>query len=458
MATVPELLQLFRAALRERLGDDGWTELDDPAFAVELAHPVDEEFVAVAEIDRMTISPDRAPVLITDVNAAVSYLPLRRLWPLLGEPWLEPRVVHPLREPGDDEDDLEAWSIASGGDAEAVADRVAALVRDHVLGFASEHAAVETMLAWFDETDGPGHYRGLALLAAAGRLDEARERLDAFDPAQGFPHRFDDGDGARRFVRQLRRWIDSGGDPRLRTEAPPPPRYDRSVESFGTMWSRAWEENQAIQAVQRVAGGRSRDELRALLEAELARRNLTETPVWIEKTVDTLSLSRAEQWQRAGDALGRVGAGLARVVRDGRLPDLSVPELLAAPERATYAVPRHRSRVRAVVRLDPDAHAWLDEVYDALPKVLDDPVDFDAWLDTDAAAGTLAVHVGPSRVGTLDEQAAASFAPVMRAAAERDELPYTAAGIRRLANGGYLLEVQLPDPDGGDDTRPSGSS
>ena len=110
-------------------------------------------------------------------------------------------------------------------------------------------------------------------------------------------------------------------------------------------------------------------------------------------------------------------------------------------------MPRHRSRLRAVVRLDPDAHAWLDEVYDALPKVLDNPVDFDAWLDTDAPGGTLAVHVGPSRVGTLDDQATTSFGPVMRAAAERDELPYTAAGIRRLPDGGYLLEVQLPDPD-----------
>lgn len=457
MATAAELSELFRAALRDQLCEDGWTELefDDPTLVAELAHPIDEEFIAVAEVSQLVISPDGPPVRITDVDAAVSYLPLRRLWPLLGEWSLEPRVVRALRDPGDGAEP-EPWPIASPGDADAVAARVAALVRDQVLAFATERAGVETMLASFDEIDGPDYYRALSLLAAAGRFEDARARLESFDPELGFPETFDAG--GQRFQRQLRRWIDSGGDPRLRTDSPPPPRTDFNVESIGGMWGQALDEHQAVQAVQRVAAGRSRDELRKLLEAELAKRQLSKTPIWIEQTLDGLSLSHTEQWQRFGSMLGRIGAGLARTVRDGKLPDLSIPEWLAPPARAAYAVPRNRDRARAAALLDPDAADWLEEIYDALPKVLDNPVDFDAWLDPDAGGEALAVHVGQRRVGVLDERAAAAFAPVMRAAAERDELPYTAAAIRRLAGGRYLLEVQLPKPEEVGDARPTGAS
>ena len=108
--------------------------------------------------------------------------------------------------------------------------------------------------------------------------------------------------------------------------------------------------------------------------------------------------------------------------------------------------------------LDPQAGGWLEEVYDALPKPLGMPVDFDAWLQDDQAdASGLTVNIGPHRVGRLDDRATAAFAPVMRAAAERDELPYTAAAIRHLAEGGYLLEVQLPAPPDPDHP-PSGRS
>jgi hypothetical protein len=444
MASAFELRVLFRAALRARLREDGWTELefDGRLSVVELAHPIDEDFIAVAEIGRAASTPDRPPVLITDVDAAVGYLPLRRLWPLLGEPWLEPRVGCELRDRHDG-GEPEPWPIASAGDAEAVAGRVAMLVRDEVLAFATEHAEVETMLAWFDEIDGPDRYRALSLLAAAGRFDEARARLESFDPEHGFPTTSEGG--GQRFARQLRRWIDSGGDPRLRTDSPPPPRYDLQVESVAAMLSKAREEHHAIQAVQRVAAGCSRDELRTLLQAELAKRKLSETPVWIEQTLDTLSLSRTEQWQRTGELLGRIGAGLAQAIRERSLPDLSVPDWLAPPPRAAYAVPRNRDRPRTAVLLDPDARDWLEDLHDALPKLLDNPVEFDAWLDPDTPDGDgLAVHVGQRRVGTLDEHATAAFAAVMRAAAERDELPNTAAAIRRLGDGRYLLELQLP--------------
>src|SRR6202012_5542940 len=273
--------------------------------------------------------------------------------------------------------------------------------------------------------------------------DDAGPRLDSFDPADDFPSQMDP-DGGERFVRQLRRWIDSGGDPRLRTDASPPPRHDQATDSAGAIWNRARDEHLAVQAVQSQAEGCSRDELRRLLTAELAQRNVQKNPVWIEQTLDTMSLTRAEQWQRGGEMLGRLGAGLVRAVRDRRLAGLWAPERLAPPVEAVYAVPRHANHPRVAVALDPGAGAWLDEVYDALPKPLGMPIDFDAWLRHDGADDRLAVSIGAHRVGRLDDRATAAFAVVMQAAADRDELPYTAAAIRRHTDGGYLLEVQLP--------------
>jgi hypothetical protein len=171
-----------------------------------------------------------------------------------------------------------------------------------------------------------------------------------------------------------------------------------------------------------------------------------------------MGLTRPEQWQRTGEILGRLGAGLVRAVRDRRLPDLSVPERLAPPSQAVYAVPRHPNHLRVAVHLDPTAGPWLDEVYAALPKVLDTPIDFDAWLTPgEAGRDGLAVCIGPQRVGRLDDDASAAFAPIMHAAAQRDELPYTAAALRRRGEGGYLLEVQLPAPPA-DDHPPSAGS
>jgi hypothetical protein len=457
MASAPELLELFRGALREQVAPDSWTELDDPLGFAAFARPIDDEFIAVVDVDKQWVVPDLGATRISEVIAGAVYLPLRRLWPLLGVPSLEPRVRRPLLEAGEHWPD---WPIRNADDATAVATRVATLIADQA--FASTHANLDTMLEWFDAHGHSGGYEGLALLAAAGRFDGARARLERFDPT-AFPDGVDPT-GGQRFARQLGRWIDSGGDPRLRAAPSPPPRFGTSEQSAGTVWNRAWAEHEAVQAVQRGAAGRSRDELRAHLQDELDARDLTMTPVWVEQTLDTLSLSRGEQWQRTGELLGRLGAGIARAIRDRELPDLSVPELLAPPPRAVYAIPRHHERARTAVRLDPNAGAWLDEIYAALPKVIGMPLDFDAWLDWDAGGpagerATLAVSVGPKRVGCLDEPATAAFAPVMHAAAERDELPYTAAALRHIsAEDRYVLEVQLPGPGGPTPDPSDGSS
>jgi hypothetical protein len=97
--------------------------------------------------------------------------------------------------------------------------------------------------------------------------------------------------------------------------------------------------------------------------------------------------------------------------------------------------------------LERRAGTWLDQVHDALPKLLDRSVDFDAWLDwSDPERRSLGVHVGEQRVGVLDEDAMTAFSPVMTAADQRDELPYTTARLTRRPNAEYLLELGLPTP------------
>jgi hypothetical protein len=56
----------------------------------------------------------------------------------------------------------------------------------------------------------------------------------------------------------------------------------------------------------------------------------------------------------------------------------------------------------------------------------------------------LAVDIGEHQVGILGKEATTAFTPVMDAAAERDELPYTAARLSSRPAAGYLLELQLP--------------
>ena len=75
----------------------------------------------------------------------------------------------------------------------------------------------------------------------------------------------------QRAARQLKRWIDSGGDVTLIPDEPPPPRFERSsLPSMSSLWQQSRATSAAVNAVKRESERKDRAELRAMLERELA--------------------------------------------------------------------------------------------------------------------------------------------------------------------------------------------
>jgi hypothetical protein len=187
-----------------------------------------------------------------------------------------------------------------------------------------------------------------------------------------------------------------------------------------------------------------------MLQGELARRGIEESPLWIEQRLDHLWGNRADRARLAVHGLtlvGRLGLGIAKAVAKRELPDISTPAWLEPPERAAYVLPGVDRWVAA--QLEPDAAAWLERAHDAAPRLGATVVNIRAWLDRDpdapAVPSRLAVHLGERRVGVLLDEAAAPYLPAMQAATFRDELPNVAARLtRRDTPPHWLLELAKP--------------
>jgi hypothetical protein len=415
------------------------------------ARRLDDEFGATAEFEVALSTPDVPPVRVTGLEFGITYEPLRRLWPLLGGEFRRGDVLHA------DVDELVAGSldwpveVATASEVASVADNLAALVIDHAGTLVERYPDVDALLAAY-----PGESKmALALLAGAGRFDEASSALAGYRPT-------DSGLGThadRRFERQLRRWIDSRGDLALMPDEPPPPSIKPRewtvsdvLQTAGGVVKEVLARRAAVAAVQRNAKDQARAELRSLLEAELKQRGLTESPLWCENTLDRLSASAAErtqQKQQAWEKLAKAGIGVTKALRDRKIPEMSLPQWLEPPDHVDYdpRYPTHSSRWIAVA-LDDSAREWLDRVYEAVPRIGDSAA-LPAWIEPAADQPdkdfALAVHIGERRVGNLDGHTAAMYSPLIDAAARRDELPGLAARLTpRPEPAGYLLELQLP--------------
>jgi hypothetical protein len=454
-----EIRAVLRSLFAMSLAPSGWSPAvpasDSPVDLAEFIRPIGGGVVATVEIGCVGREPDRLPVEISQVWVGVGYAPLQRLWPLLGELYRLSLVWEPVWPPEDDEpsprEDEEEPSLAvsSAADAEAAVAQLTAVVLAQAPAVIEQHGTVEQLLDELrsDREDGSVDERTVALLAAAGRLDEARAELARYRPSTGSSQ----GDReARRFVHQITRYLDSNGDPALIPSQPPPSRYESlHRKPMAEIWREARARDEAVKAVKRLGAGTGRADRRAALERELAARGLAQDPLWFERTLDRLAASPAEQAQQTVKALvelGRVGLGAIKAIREQRLPDLTTPGWLEPPDRAAYEIPSSGENPWAAVQLNADAGDWLDRVRAARPKLLGTTLNLEAWLDWEDHGQPdqrLAVHIGAEPVGILDEHATEAFTAVMRAAAARGELPTTIARLTQRPNG-YLLEVQLP--------------
>jgi hypothetical protein len=458
-ADATELRQLLRDGLAARLAPGGWEPIDNDDCSMTLAafvRPINEDFAATAEYTCASQVPDAPPIRITQTLFGVSYEPLRRLWPLLDD---FPRVAT-LRE---NVWDMPEWTQVCGVEAstpqiEVTVDRLVGPGLDHALAFAERHADVDVLLeATCAEESGRQNETTPALLAASGHFDAARHELALY---RGAGRGSDESRRTRRFVYQLTRFIESGGDQSLLPTHRPPGRFSASGHRpMADIWREVRARNDAAKTIKPMAGDYDRMQLRVMLESELAQRGVGADPLWIEQQIDYLSASGAERRQQAAEGLkvlGKLGLAAANAIRKQELPelpDMSVPAWVEPPSAAVYAVPQSHdpSHRWTAVDLDEGTDEWLARVHAAIPRFfkIDNSPTFDAWLDWgpthDDAGELIAVHIGERRVGSLDDYSTVLYRPVMDAAAERAELPCVQARVTPRPEGaGYLLEVALP--------------
>jgi hypothetical protein len=446
-----ELHILLREALGARLAEAGWVpdhgQATGPdsysvgAFRLRVA----DGFSATASFPRAQSVSDRPPLRVSGVRVGVSYDPLQRLWPLLVEHVpsceLETDVEELLVPPRD-----LAVKLFVAADVAAAADQLVRPVLEHAVTYAQLYASVDALIAVHtdDEADGDGRdslgvSRAVpALLAAARRLAEAREALSRYVP---------EGRTDERFVRQLSRWLDADGQLAIPPLVTAPERPERPT--FADIRAHTALRREAVDAARTLAVGRSRLLLRTALEAELERRELNESPLWIEHQVDRIQASpaaRVVQTAKGLKALGGWGIGLAKMVRDSATPER--PEWLEPPARAAYPTPTTRDTWIAV-DVDEAATEWLHRVHAAAPLRIGDTATIDAWLSRDAdrpaAHHDLCVHIGERRVGHLAAPHATVYEPAMDAAQSREEQPWLTARLtRRPRPDLYLLEIAAP--------------
>jgi hypothetical protein len=308
-----------------------------------------------------------------------------------------------------------------------------------------------------------------ALLAIAGRASEAREALADYIArgAEDIDRR-----AYRRFARQLTRRLDADGQlpyPSTPSRWPPPsslrwkPQPARSFSEFffdedRKTKARADQQarKEALEAVRAAGEDQSRDELGARLEQELSERGLSTEPLLVERQVEMI-LAEREPFGRARFALRTLkalkdsqasrGSPLKQVIERPNEP-VDEPDWLQPPDRAAYPV-RSVSPQRTPVELDPAAREWLERIKDSDPGHLAGSRNVEVWLargpGSSADASRLAVHIGAERVGVLRTDVEEQFRPVMEAAAERDEDPWTRGRLSATSGSlPFLLEVELP--------------
>lgn len=442
--------EAFCEQLVAELEDAGWDRfLFDGPLSLTFTRQLGGGFQAVIRVTGSTGSHPGPPIL-ADVDTGVGYEPATALMPRLT---LRPS---PLLVPNGEEPEEPDAHGPEGelSDLDRFRARVVELARGHAVPLAREYAALdemeEALRADLEDFPEAAIEKLPVFLAAAGRPDEALSEVEQFLASDLEDVRERD---YRRFARQLRLWADAGAPP-------PPPLASWPSDAFELPWrdrartgprERRAERNAtraALNAVRRLARGKSRSELVALLTAEYARRGLDVSPA---ATVMQAGMLELEQ-----RPFGKVRAGLAAfktmatVTRDAvsglRHAFHERPSWLEPVENALFEVPSS-GRSWIPVGIAPEAAEWLARVaVDAnpTPQLL---THCEAWLRPVAGAEGIDVLIGEQRVGRLDGPDAEAFRPALVAAARYQELPVVRAQL--LWSGDEAersLAIARPEP------------
>jgi hypothetical protein len=448
--TAVELRAALRRGLIARLAGAGWREVEpgvDAFLVVGLLRPLDDGFAATAEVTTSWTFPDHPPVEVGVPRVGAAYEPLRQWWPLLGDRFgLSLLTTSASRPQGGGDEDRGLLEVSEMHGVPAAVETLASMVLEHAVSYAERYADPEALLAAIGARDDTRvDLRTPALLGALGRFEEAALALDRYEPPPGSGSL---ARSERRTAYQLRRLVGRRGDPSLMPSEPPPSEYeDRSRRSsFAETGAEVRAKREAVEVVRQSGRGRERDEVRAMLARELARRGVDESPLALEHTLDHLWDTPAERFDSGVQglkALGRLGVGVAKAIRNRELPDLSTPQWLEPPDPAFYALPR--SDHWTLVTLAPGIDDQLERIHQAArPRILGvAPVM--AWLQPEPSSDDIAVFIGHDRLGLIPADAVDSYRPIMRSARFREEFPVLAARLTHRTRPPHdLLELTLP--------------
>jgi hypothetical protein len=287
-----------------------------------------------------------------------------------------------------------------------------------------------------------------------GRHDETRSLLASYCAGQT-DETIDRDD--RRFIRQLRRWLEAGGPvapPIEETLAQLPRRARPPRPSWSDARAKSNAKKEALDAVRAESKGKSLDQLKQMITAEYSARGIEIAPSVIDFKAEMLQteqqpFGRARNVLRALRMLKAGGGDMIRLIKHASDED---PEWLQPPDRAAYPMIADRNR-HTPIEVDAAAHDWLERVRTEAPRRMGPWVLIDVWLSQEVAASPIQTHIGERLVGTLRHSDYDKFHGVMRAAALFDEDPFVRGRLTSSdGEGPATLEIPLPQGDPADMT------
>jgi hypothetical protein len=456
----PELSEALRQELSRRLTEAGWdadVAYDTGPGAVILGafrRPTADDFwIAVQFMSMNPWGPGDTRAFMGMVG--VSYFPAYCLWPTLIDRERAELTVAVGELVGDPEYGVVNVKLAGPDDVPKAAEALVSPLLTQGIEWAQQYTSIDAIVDWHraDPERFDSEIQVIpVLLATSGRPTEARSALSSY-LASG-REEVTDPDFAR-FSRAFSGWLDAGAVAPEPPTGPVGPRFRRPETPTREDQARKMRiRREAENAVRHQGAGKTRDQLREMLTAELGRREAKEAPFAMEMMLDKIQapetpLGRARFTLSGLKAAAGLFSGVVKMLRN---PDsMEQPEWLEPPPRATYEIyADHRNAVG--IELDPVAEAWLDRVLDEASAITRDMATVKAWLAWDPEPQTpssrLAAHIGAERVGVVPDADVRLFQAAMDSASRSNGVPFTPAALHRRKNSPrYMLEVFAP-PEG----------
>jgi hypothetical protein len=471
----------IREAVHQRLSEAGWSLLDNHPLSLShrrvSAIPLrDGWFATLLVEDWLEDDEHETPILVAAGVLGLDHEPARRITmaltgaPRSGVVVKDPSLPIALTDAAEADAPVAQLVRFATGHLDSLSkladvDTVIAMLHDHRAAPASE---LTPFLDDGEHVDPPSGYPELpdpvtelipALFAGAARYEEARSALaHCEDPS--WQELADKND--RRLLRQLKRWVDHEGrlalpstPARWPAEWPPATPGPDSSRGFTAFMAEQKPEifarQEAVRATRAASEGKSREQIRELLGAELDTRGVKMQPVDFEQNVDFLATEHepfgharlALRGFKALTGLIATGSGLLAAFSEEDEPrDEPDPAWAKTPDRAGYPMwPVTRERV--VVELDTDAEPLLAELMLGTRGQFGNR-NVEVWLSREDPE--LIVHIGSRRIGRLDARTVEAFGSAIEAAADRDEDVRTDAHLTRMTGTPvYVLDLPLYD-------------